>query len=188
VNASLPAAQPRTEVGDIPSVEKLLDQPSILARYTCASILLGIFAVFAKLVFVGESEAPGVGEEMHSCRVPLVLTLGYVISLPLLKIFSEKYLVTVDVKLLLTESMILYNAGQVLLNTWMVYQFIDALLFRGHPFVGDIHTATSGASYAVWVHYCDKYLEFFDTYFMVLRGNMEQVSRALHSKDLDLHG
>jgi len=31
------------------------------------------------------------------------------------------------------------------------------------------------ASYAVWVHYCDKYLEFFDTYFMVLRGKMDQV-------------
>ena len=33
----------------------------------------------------------------------------------------------------------------------------------------------SGSSYAVWVHYCDKYLEFFDTYFMVLRGKLDQV-------------
>jgi len=38
---------------------------------------------------------------------------------------------------------------------------------------------SSGSSYAVWVHYCDKYLEFFDTYFMVLRGKMDQVS-VLH--------
>jgi elongation of very long chain fatty acids protein 4 len=162
--------------GDVPPVDKLLDPPSMFARYTCASVLAGIFSIFAKLVFVGESNAPGVGQEMHSYKVPLGLTLAYVVSLPLLKLFSQHYLSkVVDVKLLLTESMILYNAGQVFLNAWMVYRFIDSLLFRGHPFVGDIHTVSSGASYAVFVHYCDKYLEFFDTYFMVLRGKMDQV-------------
>jgi hypothetical protein len=31
----------------------------------------------------------------------------------------------------------------------------------------------------VWVHYCDKYLEFLDTFFMVLRGKMDQVRNSL---------
>ena len=71
--------------------------------------------------------------------------------------------------------MILYNAGQVILNAWMVYRMVDAVLFRGHPFVGAFSAGQTGATYAVWVHYCDKYLEFLDTYFMVLRGKMDQV-------------
>jgi len=157
-------------------VETLLEPPSIMARYTCASILLGAVAVWGKLTFVPEAEAPGVGSPIHDFRVPLALTVGYLVSLPILRVFAANFLSkNVDVKLLLRESMILYNALQVLLNGWMVYRFIDAVLFRGHPFVGDINTVSTGATYAVWVHYCDKYLEFFDTYFMVLRGKMDQV-------------
>ena len=70
--------------------------------------------------------------------------------------------------------MIVYNGGQVLINGWMVYKMIDAVLNHGHPFFGDVHTL-SGASFACWVHYMDKYLEFFDTVFMVLRGRIDQV-------------
>lgn len=69
-----------------------------------------------------------------------------------------------------------YNVVQVLLNGWMVYRFINAVLSQGHPFIGDISTVHTGAPFAVFVHYMDKYLEFFDTYFMVLRGKMDQVS------------
>lgn len=157
-------------------VEKLLEPPSFIARYSCASVLLGAFAVWGKLTFVPEEEAPGVGAQIHDFRVPLVLTVGYLVSLPILRIFAASFLSkNVDVKLLLRESMILYNAAQVILNGWMVYRFVDAILFRGHPFVGDVNTVSTGATYAVWVHYCDKYLEFFDTYFMVLRGKMDQV-------------
>lgn len=164
-------------------VETLLEPPSIMARYTCASVLLGAFAVWGKLTFVPESTAPGVGSPMHDFRVPLALTVGYLVSLPILRLFASKVLSkNVDVKLLLRESMILYNAGQVALNGWMVYRFIDAVLFKGHPFVGDVNTVSSGATFAVWVHYCDKYLEFFDTYFMVLRGKMDQVSYTFFLK------
>ena len=81
-------------------------------------------------------------------------------------------------KLLLKETMVVYNGGQVLLNGWMVYRFIDALVNKGHPFIGDLYTVNSGATFAVWIHYMDKYLEFFDTFFMVLRGRMDQVRRG----------
>lgn len=72
--------------------------------------------------------------------------------------------------------MVVYNSGQVLLNGWMVYRFLDAVINKGHPFIGDVYTVDTGATFAVWIHYMDKYLEFFDTIFMVLRGRMDQVS------------
>jgi elongation of very long chain fatty acids protein 4 len=153
---------------------KVAAEPSILARYTCASILVGIFAIWGKYTFVPENEMR-VGKDLHDYRVPLAFTVFYLGSLPLLREMIDR-LTNVDMKLLLKESMILYNAGQVVLNAWMVYRILDALILRGHPFVGSLDAATStGATYAVWVHYCDKYLEFMDTYFMVLRGKMDQV-------------
>jgi len=150
--------------------------PSLLARYTAAGISCAVFAVWWKYTFIPESETPGVNVPVHSYHYPLFLTTSYLISLPLLKIIVQKFCSNVNMKLLLKESMVLYNVAQVALNGWMVWRFIDALWNRGHPFIGDIYTVSTGTSYAVWVHYCDKYLEFFDTYFMVLRGRMDQVS------------
>lgn len=155
---------------------KPLPAPSMAARYGCAAMMVATFAAWGNSVFVDEETAPGLGSPLHSYKVPLCLTVGYLIALPLLKSFTSTFLSqSVDVKLLLKETMIIYNGGQVLLNGWMVWKIFDAVLFRGHPFFGDVHTVT-GASFAVWVHYMDKYLEFFDTFFMVLRGRMDQVS------------
>lgn len=153
-----------------------LKEPTVLARYTCAGISCAVFAVWWKFTFVQESQTPGVDVPMHSYQTPLFLTVGYLVSLPILKVVVKKYLSETDVKLLLKESMVLYNVSQVALNGWMVYRFVDAVVNKNHPFIGDIYTTSSGTSYAIWVHYCDKYLEFFDTYFMVLRGRMDQVS------------
>jgi elongation of very long chain fatty acids protein 4 len=162
-------------------LEQLLDPPTLLARYSCAGLMVAAFGVWGKYSFVQESEAPGIGSPMHSYMAPLVLTTSYILCLPLLRLFSSHYLSkVVDVKLLLKETMVIYNAGQVLLNGWMVYRYIDAVLLRGHPFIGDMHTVNTGATFAVWIHYCDKYLEFFDTFFMVLRGRMDQVRKVLH--------
>ena len=165
------------EEQDFP-LKNVLEPPSFLARMTCVSILGGISAVWGKYTFVEESAIPGVHVDLHHWIVPLALTSFYLVSLPLLRRFSNRFLSeAVDVKMLLREAMVAYNAGQVLLNLWMVYRFLQAVLFRRHPFIGGpVDLIDSGATYAVWVHYCDKYLEFFDTYFMVLRGKMDQVS------------
>jgi elongation of very long chain fatty acids protein 4 len=115
---------------------------------------------------------------IHSWLVPVGLILFYMISLPLLRLFTQRYLENVSVKLLLRESMVIYNGAQVLLNGWIVYRILHAILVRGHPFIGgDFNLVDTGAAYAVWIHYCDKYLEFLDTYFMVLRGRMDQVCK-----------
>jgi elongation of very long chain fatty acids protein 4 len=160
--------------------------PSTLARFTTASILVAILSLWGYYAYPPRDATPGLTTEMHSYQVPLALTAFYLISLPSLKWFTENYLAPkYDMKLLLTESMIIYNVAQVFLNGWMVYAIIDALVYRGHPFIGSRSLTgvaiSSGSSYAVWVHYCDKYLEFFDTYFMILRGNMKQVSFCLGS-------
>mmetsp|Transcript_8161 Transcript_8161/g.8961 ORF Transcript_8161/g.8961 Transcript_8161/m.8961 type:complete len:338 (-) Transcript_8161:2-1015(-) len=155
---------------------KPLKKPSILARYTCAGISCAIFAAWWKCTFVPESETPSVDAPMHSYHIPLFFTVGYIVSLPILKFLVQKYCSSIDMKELLKDSMLLYNVSQIALNGWMVWRFIDAVVNKGHPFIGDVHTTATGTTYAVWVHYCDKYLEFFDTYFMVLRGRMDQVS------------
>jgi elongation of very long chain fatty acids protein 4 len=164
---------------DVP-IQTVLAPPSMLARYTCASILAGIFAIWGKFTFIDEDQVPGGKAELHSWRVPFLATGCYLVSLVILRIFSKHFLQhNVDTKVLLTETMVLYNAGQVLLNGWMVYRILHALVFRGHPFIGGpIRLVDTGASYAVWVHYCDKYLEFLDTYFMVIRGKMDQVCES----------
>lgn len=156
-----------------------LQPPSLISRYTCVSILIGICSIWGKYVFINESEIPdGHRVHIHSGLIPFSLTLMYVISLPLLHKLVKQYNIhkKVDVKLMLRESMIIYNAIQVLLNGWMVYRILYALIWKGHPFIaGPIHLVDTGAAYAVYVHYCDKYLEFLDTYFMILRGKMDQV-------------
>jgi elongation of very long chain fatty acids protein 4 len=152
-------------------------EPSLAARYITAGITGAVFSVWGKLTFVPESQTPGVDVPVHSYHNVLYLTVGYLISLPVLKFVVDSYLSKIwDMKLLLKESMILYNVAQVALNGWMVWRFVDAVFNKGHPFIGDVYTVHTGTVYAVWVHYCDKYLEFFDTYFMVLRGRMDQVS------------
>lgn len=159
-----------------------LEQPTMTARYSCAAVMVAIFGVWGQWTFgvvQDEANVP-VGDRIHSWKVPAGLGLFYLVSLPILKALCKRYLWnTVDVRVLLTEAMVVYNAGQVLLNGWMVYRIIVAL-FNGHPFIGGTGDLVStGTTFAVWVHYCDKYLEFMDTYFMVLRGKMDQVRFSL---------
>lgn len=159
-----------------------LQPPSLISRYTCVSILLGICCIWGKYVFINEKDVPdGQAVYIHNGFIPFTLTLLYIISLPLLHTLVKHYNIhnKVDVKLMLRESMIVYNAIQVVLNGWMVYRILYALLWKDHPFIaGPIHLVDTGAAYAVYVHYCDKYLEFLDTYFMILRGKMDQVRRC----------
>lgn len=168
-------------------------KPSLVGRYASAFVMITIFSLWGYVAFYyhgrhnnsnsvryyyDESKAPGIGSEVHNWKFPFSLTLLYITSLPLLRLFSANILTPYvgDVKLLLRETMIVYNAGQVLLNGWMFYRLLESLWNESHPFIGDIYTVNSGTTFVVWIHYMDKYLEFFDTFFMILRGRMDQVS------------
>lgn len=166
------------------------NEPSMAARYTTASLFTALLSTWTYYAFhppsqnnsisTNDDEAPPPMMMIHGPLTPLLLTTLYLTSLPILKYVTTHYLdKRYDMKTLLIESMIIYNIAQVLFNAWMVYTICIALLYNGHPFMGSrelygpaIH---SGATRAVYVHYCDKYLEFVDTYFMILRGKMDQV-------------
>ena len=153
--------------------------PSFMARYTCVGMLLGVFAIWGKYSFIPEIETPAFTsvDITTEFKFPMYMTIGYMMSLPALNFLLSSVLKADKnyMKALLKESMVLYNVLQVILNGWIVYEIMHALIKEDHPFIGDTHSSTLCA-YAVWIHYCDKYLEFFDTYFMVLRGKMDQVS------------
>lgn len=152
--------------------------PSALARYGCLSIFLGIFAVWHKYTFVNEEEGtPALDFPLHSYHTPLAMTVAYLVSLPVLNYVVKTFIAPrYDMKSLLFESMVFYNVAQVIMNVWMVWRFMDAIVNRGHPFIGSVDAVGAGTTFAIWVHYTNKYLEFLDTYFMILRGKMEQVS------------
>lgn len=169
-----------TTLGSSGIAEEKMPQkdPSILARYTCLSIVVAVFAGWHQYTFSNEKTGcPSVDYPLHSYHVPLALTTSYLVSLPLLNIVTQKILSpNYDMKALLFESMVFYNVAQVCMNVWMVWRFLDAVINKGHPFIGSVDALGSGTSFAIWVHYSNKYLEFLDTYFMVLRGRMDQVS------------
>lgn len=152
--------------------------PSRIARYSCLSIVVAVFAGWHKFTFTDEElGCPSVDFPLHSFRVPLGMTVAYLVSLPVLSYFTQTFLAPkYDMKALLFESMVFYNVAQVCMNVWMVWRFLNAVINRGHPFIGSVDALGTGTSFAIWVHYTNKYLEFLDTYFMVLRGRMDQVS------------
>ncbi len=165
-------SEPKAPIGVV------LEPPTLLARYACASVMVAIFGVWGQICFTPESQPAPVGSNLHSWKVPTILTISYLLVLPLMRLFSKTFLSeSVDVKLLLKETMVVYNGGQVLLNLWMVYKIIEGVVSKDHPFIGDVYKLTPGLSHALWIHYVDKYLEFFDTFFMVLRGRMDQASK-----------
>ena len=106
--------------------------PSILARYTCASILVGFFAVWGRYTFVPEAEQPGVHVPMHSYKVPLALTVGYLISLPILRYAVENFVSKkTDMKVLLTESMVLVRCRVSCIHHILVPNVLYPILIFG---------------------------------------------------------
>jgi elongation of very long chain fatty acids protein 4 len=165
------------------------NEPSMAARYTTASLFTALLSTWTYYAFhppqnsisTNDDEAPPSMMMIHGPLTPLLLTTLYLTSLPLLKYVTTHHLdIRYDMKTLLIESMILYNIAQVVFNGWMVYTICIALLYNDHPILGSREligpAINSGATRAVYVHYCDKYLEFVDTYFMILRGKMDQVN------------
>lgn len=154
---------------------------SLISQYTCLAILIGVFNVWVKYTFVSEEDAiPTIHVALHNYKVPLLLTGGYLVSLPILKQLHRYLSRRMDVKEMLQPCMVWYNVAQVLINLWMVYRFLRAVAVEGHPFIGNMDS--NKCIYVVWVHYTNKYLEFLDTVFMVLRGKMDQVGlRLLYS-------
>ena len=98
-NKSSAISEPKAPIGVV------LQPPTLLARYACASGMLAVFGVWGQICFTPESQPAPVGSDLHSWTVPTMLTISYLLVLPLMRIFSKTFLSeSVDVKLLLKYS------------------------------------------------------------------------------------
>lgn len=74
--------------------------------------------------------------------------------------------------------MLIYNNAQILLNIYMVYG-LSAVI--SYPNIYGINIPyTSELRYFVYIHYLSKYLDYFDTLFIILRGKETQQLSYLH--------
>lgn len=74
--------------------------------------------------------------------------------------------------------MLIYNNAQILLNIYMVYG-LSAVI--SYPNIYGINIPyTSNLRYFVYIHYLSKYLDYFDTLFIILRGKEKQQLSYLH--------
>jgi len=103
---------------------------------------------------------------------PVLVFAGvfYLLSIVVLKEFMQS-----REKYTLAGFMRLYNAAQVVLCAYMIYGFArESFAF---PNVFGINSDfTAGTEWFVFVHYASKYLDFFDTWIMILKKNYRQLS------------
>jgi elongation of very long chain fatty acids protein 4 len=72
---------------------------------------------------------------------------------------------------------LIYNAVQVGLCVWMVYEALRQHQIRGLKLVCNaVDINDTGMAYVTWVFYLSKVLDFFDTVFIVARRKYEQLS------------
>jgi elongation of very long chain fatty acids protein 4 len=79
--------------------------------------------------------------------------------------------------IILFAAMAVYNASQVALCGWMIYATMVEHRRRGlHLSCNDFDATNSEIAFVVHVFYLSKVLDFFDTLFMIVKGNWRQVS------------
>ena len=112
-------------------------------------------------------------------------TQPYFMSLAVAGYFSmicvlSKYMKnrTCRVQYNLKVPMLIYNNAQILLNIYMVYG-LSAVV--SYPNIYGINIPyTNELRYFVYIHYLSKYLDYFDTLFIILRGKETQQLSYLH--------
>jgi elongation of very long chain fatty acids protein 4 len=74
--------------------------------------------------------------------------------------------------------MMIYNNAQILLNIYMVYGLSTVI---SYPNIYGINLPySSNLRYFVFIHYLSKYIDYFDTLFIILRGKEKQQLSYLH--------
>jgi len=133
-----------------------------------------LFVGYIFLVRTISSDWPKDYTTFHDCSyiVPLAGSLIYLLTIFL----GRKYMKSRS-PIPLINFMISYNAYQILLNGWTVYSFIRELVLNNYPIWGNTLESTNySMSFLIWIHYNNKYLEFFDTFIMVARKSDRQVT------------
>jgi elongation of very long chain fatty acids protein 4 len=105
---------------------------------------------------------------------PVALTLGY-----LAMVFVGPKLMGDSAAWDLSETMFVYNWYQTGLNAWIVGAFIWEVYSTGSPVWGmgvDRSAAGTWLGFIIYVHYNNKFIEFLDSLFMILRQKRAQLS------------
>eukprot|EP00457_Paulinella_chromatophora_P011068 gb/GEZN01011193.1/.p1 GENE.gb/GEZN01011193.1/~~gb/GEZN01011193.1/.p1 ORF type:complete len:330 (-),score=27.45 gb/GEZN01011193.1/:170-1159(-) len=146
--------------------------------YPVSVVLIYVYllraTITAKLQGCSGSETPVVFMN-DDIRVPLVMTSLYVVM-----VLGAQWLMAGREPAQVKEWMVVYNAYQIILNLWMVVEFIKQVNVLDYGLALNEFDATSERqfqmSFLIWVHYANKYVELLDTVFMVVRKKFKQVS------------
>jgi hypothetical protein len=80
-----------------------------------------------------------------------------------------------------TRSSQVYNIAQVILNVYMIWGLaVVPFLPKTFNIFGINAPYTARVEYFVYIHYLSKFLDFFDTVFIILRGKDRQQLSFLH--------
>lgn len=152
------------------------DPPPPLNTVMCivGAVPLALHAAYLRSVWVS---VQGRDNPFAECSImtPLLCSFGYLGAVEL-----GKYLMKDRKEYNVREFMFVYNVYQALLNLYMVLSFIYevARLGRGAWGIGPPDLSSNGVSlgFIVWVHYNNKFLEYADSLFMVLRKKNNQLT------------
>jgi len=99
-----------------------LREPTRSERLFAVSVLAACFAVWAKFTLANDGDMSA----MHTWKTPASITAGYLVSIPTLRYAVKDS--KVDMKALLMECMVFYNAAQVVLNGALIWDVLHASL------------------------------------------------------------
>lgn len=114
------------------------------------------------------------GVELSKPLIGTVLYLGMIY-------FGQKLMASRDPSPRLRKYIYTYNIYQVCLNAWCVYVFVKEAIKTSFydgvgPFNVGVNQTSEMTNFLIWVHYNNKFVEFFDTFFMVMNKKSEQLS------------
>eukprot|EP00808_Paulinella_micropora_P010300 g60327.t1 len=170
----------QTESG-APRTQKSLKNLTVDLFYPVSVTLIYVYLLRAGIaakrhVYSTDEGSPTPAVFMNDdIRVPLVVTFLYVVmTLVCRRLMAGREPAKCQ------EWMVVYNAYQIILNGWMVVEFLKQVKFLGYGFSLNKFNANSEKEYQmaflIWVHYHNKYVELLDTIFMVIRKKFNQVS------------
>lgn len=90
--------------------------------------------------------------------------------------FGTKFMENREPNPRLRKYMLTYNLYQVVLNAWCVVGLIWEACKHDNPFHFRVEDSSYKLTFLIWVHYNNKFIELFDTTFMVFNKKKKQVS------------
>jgi elongation of very long chain fatty acids protein 4 len=115
-------------------------------------------------------------------EIIIYTTKPYFMSIATMGYFSMIYILSKYMKgkkaYSLKTPMLIYNNAQIMLNIYMIYGLSCVV---SYPNIYGINIPyTANLRYFVYIHYLSKYFDYFDTFFIILRGKEKQQLSFLH--------